>query len=317
MKYFQLTSAFLIVCISYLLPAGARSQSHQPGYYTVNFGPYKIIALSDGIFPAPAFSLLKDADRADVASSLHRAYLPDTVETSINCFLIQSGKRLILVDAGCGSQLGNSSGRLLVNMKAAGYDPLQVTDILITHIHIDHASGISEGEKPLFPNAKIHVSSKDLGYWRSHVDPKKSEHWGITLNRPAYMALLPYISKGMVTGFGDDEEILPDLIAYDYSGHTSGHTVFVLRNGSSRLAFWGDLIHIAAVQLEHPEMAVEFDLDKQQAIAQRKRALHDAADSGYLIAAAHIGFPGIGRMRYYNGEYRWYPVSYSISGNDK
>ncbi|SHN35953.1 MBL fold metallo-hydrolase [Chitinophaga sp. CF418] len=317
MKQYSFTTALLILCISAIIPATAQSLIQQPGHYAINFGTHRIIALSDGIFPAPAFSLLKDADSADVAGSLHHAFLPDTVETSINCYLIVSGKRLILVDAGCGTQLGNNSGKLLMNMKAAGYEPAQVTDIIITHLHIDHASGISEGEKPLFPNAKIYVNSKDLNFWKSHATPDKNEHWGITLNRPAYKALQPYISKGKVVGFGDGEEILPDLTAYDYSGHTSGHTVFMLRSGNKQLVFWGDLIHIAAVQLVHPEMAVEFDLDKLQAIAQRRRALEEAAKTEYLIAAAHIGFPGIGRIRRNDLEYRWYPVSYSPTGNDR
>lgn len=317
MKHYSFKAAIMVFCLTAILPGIAQSIIHQPGYYVINFGEDRIIALSDGIFPAPAFSLLKDADSADIAQSLHHAFLPDTVETSINCYLIVIGKRLILVDAGCGTQLGSNSGRLLVNMKAAGYDPEQVTDILITHLHIDHASGISQEGKALFPNAKIYVNSKDLNFWKSHAIPDKNEHWGITLNRPAYKALLPYISKGRVVGFGDGDEILPHLTAYDYSGHTAGHTVFILQSGSKQIAFWGDLIHIAAVQLVHPEMAVEFDLDKQLAIVQRRRALEEAAKTSYLVAAAHIGFPGIGRIRSNDHAYQWYPINYSITGSDR
>lgn len=317
MKHYRLKAIWLLLCLSATIHATAQLRLQQPGHYAINFGEYEIIALSDGIFPAPAFTLLKDADSADVAHSLHQAFLPDTVETSINCYLIVSGKRLILVDAGCGTQLGNNSGKLLMNMKAAGYNPTQVTDIIITHIHIDHASGISEGDKILFPNAQVYVNSKDLHFWKAHVTPEKNEHWGITLNRPAYKALLPYLNKGRVMAFGDGDEILPDLKAYDYGGHTQGHSVFMVRSQGKQLAFWGDLIHIAAVQLAHPEMAVEFDFDKPHAIAQRSRALEEAAASGYLIAAAHIGFPGIGRIRRNDKEYRWYPVSYSPSGNNR
>ena len=317
MKHYPFTAAIMILCISAILPATAQSIIQQPGHYSINFDEYRIIAISDGIFPAPAFSLLKDADSADIAGSLHHAFLPDTVETSINCYLIATGKRLILVDAGCGTQLGSNSGKLLINIKAAGYAPEQVTDILITHLHIDHASGISESGKILFPNAKIYVNSKDLNFWKSHITPDKNEHWGVTLNRPAYKALQPYISQGRVVGFGDEDEILPDLTAYDYSGHTSGHTVFMLRSGSKKIVFWGDLIHIAAVQLAHPDMAVEFDLDKQHAIVQRRRALEEAANTEYLIAAAHIGFPGIGRIRRNDHAYQWYPISYSPTGSNR
>lgn len=307
----------LLALFSFSMCVSAQVIENQPGHYTVRTGNCEVTALVDGIYHAPAYALLKDGDSLTIAGALKRSFLTDTVETSINCFLIKSGDRLILVDAGAGTLLGASAGLLLKNIRAAGYTAAEVTDVLITHIHIDHASGVSDGKNMLFPNARVHVNKKDLAFWKQHEQGAANEAAGITLNRPAYLMLKSYINSGKVVTFGDGDEIVPGIRAMEYAGHTSGHTVFLLESGGEKLAFWGDLIHIPAVQFEHPDMGMEFDFDKAAGKIQREKAYDDASSKGYLVAAAHISFPGIGHVRKEHHSYRWYPVNYSLTGNNK
>ena len=77
------------------------------------------------------------------------------------------------------------------------------------------------------------------------------------------------------------------------------------------MVFWGDLMHVAAVQFANPAVTIQFDIDSKAAAAQRKKAYAEAARQGYLVASAHISFPGIGRLRSEGKGYVWVPVNYS------
>lgn len=288
----------------------------QPGFYRVRIGKFEVVALSDGTFPADVHGILKEADSTSVNTMLHAAFLSDTTETSINAYLIKSAEKVILVDAGGGANLGNSCGKLITNLAQAGYQPEDITDILITHIHIDHVSGVSAGNRILFPNATVHINNKDLAFWQTHDSPHEDDTWGIKLNRPGYQALKPYITAGKVAGFHPAAELLPGVSAVEYAGHTPGHTVYLLEDGGEKIAFWGDLVHVAAVQFNEPAMRVEYDFDKNASAIQRERAYGEAAAHGYLIAASHISFPGIGRLRKNGHGFVWFPVPYSLYGKN-
>lgn len=73
---------------------------------------------------------------------------------------------------------------------------------------------------------------------------------------------------------------------------------------------WGDIVHFHAVQLPHPEVTIEVDVEPKAAVASRKRILAETASKGWLVAAAHHPFPGIGHVRSEGKGYAWVPVEY-------
>ena len=73
----------------------------------------------------------------------------------------------------------------------------------------------------------------------------------------------------------------------------------------------GDLIHVASVQLESPEVTIGFDSDEPQARAARTRLFKSLAQSGSLVAVAHFPFPGVGRLRAMGKGFVWEPLNYS------
>ena len=78
------------------------------------------------------------------------------------------------------------------------------------------------------------------------------------------------------------------------------------------MVFWGDIMHVAAVQFANPGVTIQFDIDSKAAAPQRKKAYADAAKGGYLVGVAHISFPGIGRVVPAGSGYTWVPVNYSV-----
>jgi glyoxylase-like metal-dependent hydrolase (beta-lactamase superfamily II) len=296
---------------SFAAAPAARTQA--PGYYRMRLGDFEVTALNDGVVPFPAARVLTDVTPAEVNADLARVYLTDPVETSFNAFLINTGARLILIDTGNGTLRGPITGHLSENLRAAGYQPEQIDDVYITHMHGDHIGGLISGSGRAFPNAMVHAAKSEADYWLSQVNMAAASHEAKVNFQHAMDALAPYIAAGKFRDFEGDAELTPGIHALSAYGHTPGHTVYVVDSGGQRLLVWGDLIHIGAVQFEDPSATVIADLDPKAAATQRKRVLETAATGGYWVAGAHLSFPGIGHVRAEDGRrYRWIPVNYTI-----
>jgi glyoxylase-like metal-dependent hydrolase (beta-lactamase superfamily II) len=108
--------------------------------------------LLDGTHPFPAAEVLTEAkdgqtsartklfkDDPEKASALLAASdLTAPTEGSINAFLVNTGSKLILIDSGAGTLYGSCCGHLIENLRASGYQPEQVDEVLLTHLHADH-----------------------------------------------------------------------------------------------------------------------------------------------------------------------------------
>jgi glyoxylase-like metal-dependent hydrolase (beta-lactamase superfamily II) len=281
----------------------------QPGYYSLRIGDNEVIAISDGTVPVNARQLLNNDP--GIPAMLKKAFLTEDVETSINTYLIRSNGRLILVDAGSGELMGQHGGKLITSLNNAGVKPEDITDILLTHVHIDHSGGLSTKGKPLFPNATIHVNQKDVEFWKAHETPQENDSRGIKANRVAYLALKPYLDAGKVKTFSGNVTLLPGIDTYETPGHMPGHSLYRLQSKGEKIVFIGDMVHIAAVQLAEPEIPDEYDFDKAKGAAERRKVYADVATGGYLVAAAHISFPGVGYFRGEGKGFVWVPLNYS------
>jgi glyoxylase-like metal-dependent hydrolase (beta-lactamase superfamily II) len=126
-------------------------------------------------------------------------------------------------------------------------------------------------------------------------------------------SLNPYVAAGHFKPFSGDTELSPGIQAHASYGHTPGHTVYVVQSQGQKLVLWGDLMHVAAVQFAQPMVTIQFDTDSKAAAAVRQRAFAEAAQQGYLVAAAHLPFPGVGHLRKSGAGYAYLPVTYSAN----
>lgn len=292
--------------------AGApQVKTQAPGYYRMLLGDFEVTALSDGTMALPTEKLLGNTTPAKVQSALARSYLKDPVETSVNGYLVNTGSKLVLIDTGAGTFFGPTLGFLLANLKASGYQPEQVDEIYITHMHPDHAGGLMVGGKRAFPNATVRADRREADFWLSqaHLDAASTDEK--SMYRDAMASLNPYIAAGKFKPFTGDTQLIPGIRAVASPGHTVGHTTYVVESHGQKLALWGDLMHVAAVQFADPSAVMKFDTDPKLAAVERKKAFADAAKQGYWVAGAHLAFPGIGHLRADAGGYIWVPLNYS------
>ncbi|WP_294564828.1 MBL fold metallo-hydrolase [uncultured Arthrobacter sp.] len=246
---------------------------------------------------------------------LRRAFLNNPIEASINAFLIDTGRRLILVDTGAGRLFGSGSGgKLVASLAAAGYRPEQINDILITHVHTDHSGGLTDGPRIVFPNATVHAGQPDLDFY---LNPANAQTSGIPQRffDEAQATVGLYARAGKVRGFSGRTQLFPGVVAVPTPGHTPGHAFYRVESREEAIEFWGDIMHFGVVQFPRPAITVRYDVDSPAAAGQRAKQFAAAARDRRRVAVAHVNFPGIGNLRAERGgEYIWVPVEYRDPG---
>jgi len=159
-------SLLLMLSFPSVAQAGApQVKTQAPGFYRMMLGDFEVTALFDGTLDLEPKKLLTNTTQAQVGKLLDRGFEKDAVPTSVNGYLINTGSKLVLVDTGAGGLFGPTLGNLQANLKAAGYQPDQVDDVLITHMHGDHVGGLVQDGKLVFPNATIHAGQEDADFW--------------------------------------------------------------------------------------------------------------------------------------------------------
>lgn len=305
--------AAIVFCHAGLALAAAPMQkTSAPGYYRMMLGEFEITALSDGTVALPVDKLLTNTSPAQVAKALAKFHLNSPLETSVNAYLINTGSKLLMIDAGAGTLFGPTLGKLTASIRAAGYQPEQIDEIYITHMHGDHVGGLAAAGVPVFANATVRADRHDADYWlsQSNLAQAPAERKGGF--QGAMASLDPYLKAGKFQPFDGDTELQPGIKALASRGHTPGHSIYQIESKGQKLMLWGDLMHVAAVQFEQPSVTIKFDSDSKAAARARQQAYRDAARHGYLVGAAHLSFPGLGYLRAQGKGYSWSSLNYTV-----
>jgi glyoxylase-like metal-dependent hydrolase (beta-lactamase superfamily II) len=273
-----------------------QSLSHQ------FIGAVELVPLSDGALKTSldyVVGMRRDQARALIGGE------PDApVFIPVNNFLLRLNGKLVLIDAGAGHAMQPTLGRLPQQLRAAGAEPAEIDAIVLTHIHPDHANGLlDEAGRKRFPNADVFVHEIEASFWLD-VPAETADSPGAQRYRAtAQKVMAPYRER--IRRVSEGEQVLGSLVPMLAEGHTRGHTAWLLRDGLAAMLFWGDLVHLAAVQIPYPDVTFTYDLDEDAARQTRHRLFDFAVEQQVMIGGAHVDAPGIGSLLRQEQGYRF------------
>jgi glyoxylase-like metal-dependent hydrolase (beta-lactamase superfamily II) len=294
-----------------LRPSSQGTEELVPSRYALQVGEIDVLVVSDGVLPLPTKTMATNVDPADLANWLDQMFMPrDAFDWPLNVLVVRSGEQTILVDSGLGSQFPDfpRAGQFPLRLAAAGIDLASVTDVVITHMHMDHVGGLLvDGVKErLRPDVRIHVAAAEVEFWASPDFSHTSMPSPVpdVLRSTATRFLNEYHNQLRI--FEDQYEVAPGVVVRLTGGHTPGHSVVDLTSGGERLTFAGDAMF--PVGFDHPEWHNGFEHDPEESARVRVRLFRELAESGGLLVATHLPFPSVGRVAVDGDVFRWVPV---------
>ncbi|MCO4890739.1 MBL fold metallo-hydrolase [Cupriavidus sp. WGtm5] len=284
-----------------------------PSRYAVRVGEVDVVLISDGILPLPTSTMSTNVSQADRNAWFDGRFLQrDTFDWALNIALVRSGERLILIDSGVGDgfEYFTRAGRSVMRLESAGIDLAAITDIVITHMHMDHVGGLNvDGVKArLRPDVRIHVAAAEVEFWKNPDFSKTVMPEAVPpALRKAAAKFAQRYSENIVQ-FDQTVEIAAGVSARVTGGHTPGHCVVDVASNGEKLTFVGDAIF--EVGFERPDWQNGFEHDPEAATDVRIALLNEAAATGALLAAAHVAFPSIGHVAKHGESFRFVPVQW-------
>ncbi len=297
------------------LAAAELASQQNAGFYRFKVGDFEVTTLHDGArtFPYPD-GFVRNIPKEEALAAAEAVYMPKGMVTApYNPTLINTGSKLILIDAGNGPSPDGAVGQLFPNLAAAGVKPEDIDIVLISHLHPDHINGLRTADgKIAFPNAEIKAPASDWSFWMSDdnmakaSDPVTKTYF--TNTRKTLAGL-----KDQIGSYEWGKEVAPGVTSIASPGHTPGHTSFAVASGAARILVQSDVTNIPALFLTNPDWHVMYDYDAEQA-QKTRRAFYDmAAAEKMLVVGYHFSFPSAGHVEKNGTGYRLIPISWSAA----
>lgn len=285
------------------------------GHLRLKLGGLDTIVITDGhilINPVqPIFA--PGIPKEQLTAALKENYqTDDAIDAAINILVIVKGDRIIVFDAGSGAALGNNSGRFVKNLQAAGIEPEAVTDILITHLHVDHIGGILNAQdQSVFKNAVYYLPQVEHDFWMlKKPDFSKSKNpdspeYSVKLARKVINAIS---DKLHLFAFGTT--LFECVKVEQAEGHTPGHPLLTVFSEGQYLKHIVDIVHTPLL-LSHPDWGTQWDTDFEKGVYTRQRVLRELSISRQLVMSCHLPWPGLGYIVAKDNGYSWLPLALS------
>jgi glyoxylase-like metal-dependent hydrolase (beta-lactamase superfamily II) len=276
-------------------PAAAQAvPASNVSFYRFKIGDSIVTAINDGVFSRPLEGFIRNAAMDDIRAAQAEAFQPtDRVTISVSSLVIQTGGKLVLLDAGLGDNAPPTAGRWMANFRAAGFDPAQVDTVLVSHFHGDHIGGLRTRDgAPVFARAEVKVPTPEWDFWMDDARAAAAPD-GLKPNFANVRRILGPMAKD-VTRFEWGQEVAPGISAVAAPGHTPGHTVFALTSGGARLLVMSDTSNAPHLFVRNPDWAAVFDMDADAARTTRHKLLDMAASEKMQVSFYHAPFPATG-----------------------
>lgn len=219
-------------------------------------------------------------------------------------FIVRTGPRTVVVDTCIGndkerasfSDWSNLQLDFLETLDLYKIDRLQVTDVLCTHLHMDHVGWNTHRNEgnwiPTFPNARYHFAKEEYEHWRAERSRGTSGGHGESFDD----SVVPIVEAGLVNLIDGNADLGDGISVLATPGHSIAHVCAVFQTGAELLIISGDCMHHPC-QVARPEWSSETDYDKQQSAETRRVFFSTYADTNTIVAGTHFSIPSLGYIK--------------------
>lgn len=278
----------------------------------MQIGSYKIHTIETGEFALDGGAMFGVVPKT-LWSKRIKVDEKNRINMRLRCLLLKGEGRNILIDDGMGTKwdpkmseiyrLDYSRWTIEKSLKEHGLTPAQITDVILTHLHFDHAGGSThtEGDKlvPTFPKATYYVQKENLEWAQNPREKDKAsyikEDWE------------PLLKEGVLKVIEGEKEILPGIQVKIFYGHTRGIQLPFLNDGKRKLFFCGDVIP-TSVHLGIP-WVMAYDNFPLITIEEKKKILEKAAEEKWTLVFEHCPHVGAGQIEKTEKGYQIVPSS--------
>ena len=248
----------------------------------MHFGRFEIYAHNFGDFRLDGGSMFGSVPK-NLWSRRIAADDQNCIALCTRALLIKAGDRLVLVDTGMGDKWSDKEREIYAikpNPSPLPVSPDQITDLVLTHLHFDHAGGVSYRQgaelKLTYPAARVHLQRANL---QNAKQPSVKERASYLVEN--YQPL----EKSELNLVEGSCEVLPDLWVHQVNGHTLGQQWIEVRDGSQSIAFPTDLIPTAH-HLPVP-FHMGYDACASTLLSEKQSFLERAAAHKWIVVFEH------------------------------
>jgi glyoxylase-like metal-dependent hydrolase (beta-lactamase superfamily II) len=291
----------------------------QPTVFRFKFGGFEIATLLDSKGVRAGLHPLYGANAAaDDVQALARAnnISPDKLEHPNIPTLVNTGKELVLFDTGNGFlprdyealKTRMPMGNLVARLAQLGHKPEDIDIVVLTHGHPDHIGGLTDGGKPIYPNARYVFGAAEYDFWKKNEGVREAR----VFNQKLFMTICePLAPRSTFIKPGDS--VVSGITAVDAFGHSPGLMAFHIESEGKQLMITADTFTHYVMGVQRPEWHFDMDDDKDKAIATRKRILSQLAADKMFAIGFHMPFPAVGWIDKTADGFRWVPHSYQMN----
>ena len=271
-------------------------------------GDAQLLVVSDGVLRLDAgavFGLTPRIMWEPLAGPLDEEH---RLGMGLNCLLVRSQGKLILVETGVGSKATRlpgaagvgQAGTLLADLARQGIRPEEVDIVINTHLHYDHCGGDTTYRDDklalTFPRARYFVQR---GEWEAanHLNER---------TRATYLPenLEPLADSRQLELVEGEAEVTKEVRILPAPGHTADHAIVEVSSGGRTALYVGELAQ-HPLMLERLAWISAFDVLPLVTLETKRRILERAVAEDALLVCVHSPPPGIGRIRLVEGKRKW------------
>ncbi len=254
-------------------------------------GPYTLHAIETGRFGLDGGAMFGIVPKPLWSKRIE----PDAqnrIPLAMRCLLLVGAGRVVLIDTGIGDTFSgtkyediyavdHSTATLDESLSACGVVPADVTDVILTHLHFDHAGGSTrrsdDGPVVTFPNATYHVQRQHWD-WATDPNPKEAQSFRVDTFAPVEGAGQLHLVEGETT-------ILPHVDVSLAHGHTEAQQIVTVRDNDTTLVYVADLL--PTTHHLPPAWTMAYDVRPLRTIDEKGEFLEQAADSEWKLFFEH------------------------------